>query len=107
MCMCASVCMHLIACACGLVTADVRAVSTHLLLTIIQVTGKPHEHHTIIKELHQNLRDTFVSDTKWRGQVALVCADDLEKMQLNHMAYNKKRPVLEGHERTAHIHLRL
>ncbi len=30
-----------------------------------------------------------------------MCADDLEKMQLNHMAYNKKRPVLEGHERTA------
>ncbi len=30
-----------------------------------------------------------------------MCADDLEKMQLNHMAYNKKRPVLEGNERTA------
>ena len=71
------------------------------LMIIIQVEGEQHEHHEIIQKLHQNLRDTFVSEPTWRGKVALMCADDLEKMPLNQLAYNKKRPVVEGKERTA------
>ncbi len=71
------------------------------LMIIIQVEGEQHEHHEIIQKLHQNLRDTFVSEPTWRGKVALMCADDLEKMPLNQLAYNKKRLVVQGKERTA------
>ncbi len=79
----------------------VRACKYIPLMSIIQVEGEQHEHHEIIQRLHQNLRDTFVSEPTWRGKVALMCADDLEKMPLNQLAYNKKRPVVEGKERTA------
>ncbi len=71
------------------------------LMIIIKVEGEQLEHHEIIHKLHQNLRDTFVSEPMWRGQVALMCADDLEKMPLNQLAYNKKWPVVEDKERTA------
>lgn len=47
------------------------------------------------------MRDFFVSDHTYHGQVALLCMDDLEKMPLNQLAYNGKQLTISGRERTA------
>ncbi len=67
----------------------------------IKVAGKSHKDRKYVQLLHQNICDKHVSSPDSIGEVVVMCSDDLEKMPLNQMAYNKKRPVVEGEERTA------
>jgi hypothetical protein len=66
-----------------------------------KVLGEPHEDRKLLQALHQNMRDYYVSNEQYRGQVALLCMDDLEKMPLDQLAYNGKRLTVGGADRLA------